>query len=123
MSHQISEIIQDDDGVNAVFKADVAAQKFIVAVHRKAIRQLQRQLLMLRRANLPNTNVFAIKSLLAACRRERLTIATCLDMIAFKEDLLDEKAGRDAAIENGTFLEWLGWEPCNQLNGLGEIIK
>ena len=119
----MSEIIQDDDGVNAVFKADIAATNFIITVHREALRQIQRQLLMLRRANLPNTNVYAIRSLLAACRRERLTIATRLDMIAFQEDLLDEKAGRDAAIENGTFLEWLGWEPCDQLHGLGETIK
>ncbi|WP_339330144.1 hypothetical protein [Aeromonas hydrophila] len=119
----MSLMTQDDGGVDDVFKADIAAQNFIITVHIEAIRQLQRQLLMLRRANLPNTNVFAIKSLLAACRRARLTIANCLDMIAFKEDLLDEKAGRDAAIENGTFLEWLGWEPCDQLHGLGETIK
>lgn len=119
----MNAIIQDDDGVNAVFKADIAATNFIITVNREALRQIQRQLLMLRRANLPNTNVYAIRSLLAACRRERLTIATCLDMIAFQEDLLDEKAGRDAAIESGTFLEWLGWEPCDQLHGMGETIK
>lgn len=119
----MNAIIQDDDGVNAVFKADIAALNFIVTVHRETIRQLQRQLLMLRRANLPNTNMYAIRSLLTACRRERLCIATSLDMIAFQESLLDEKAGRDAAIENGTFLEWLGWEPCDEPHGLGETIK
>ena len=119
----MNAIIQDDDGVNAVFKADIAALNFIVTVHREAIRQLQRQLLMLRRANLPNTNAYAIKSLLAACRRERLCIATRLELIDFQECLLDEKAGRDAAIENGTFLEWLGWETCDEPHGLGETIK
>ncbi|MBW3733387.1 MULTISPECIES: hypothetical protein [Aeromonas] len=119
----MNAIIQDDDGVNAVFKADITALNFIVTVHREAIRQLQRQLLILRRANLPNTNMYAIRSLLTACRRERLCIATSLDMIAFQESLLDEKAGRDAAIENGTFFEWLGWEPCDQSNGLGEYVK
>lgn len=119
----MNAIIQDDDGVNAVFKADIAALNFIVTVHREAIRQIQRQLLMLRRANLPNTNAYAIKSLLAACRRERLCITTRLELIDFQECLLDEKAGRDAAIENGTFLEWLGWEPCDEPHGLGEAIK
>lgn len=119
----MNAIIQDDDGVNAVFKADITALNFIVTVHREAIRQLQRQLLMLRRANLPNTNAYAIKSLLAACRRERLCITTRLELIDFQKCLLDEKAGRDAAIENGTFIEWLGWEPCDEPHGLGGAIK
>ena len=73
-----------------VFMADIAAQQLIFQVKKEALRQFQNRLIAMRKEKKPNTNVFAIRALLLACRRERSWMNIALDLIEYSEQLIGE---------------------------------
>ncbi|WP_139704752.1 hypothetical protein [Aeromonas hydrophila] len=73
-----------------VLMADIAATKLIFQVKKEALRQFQNQLITLRKEQKPNTNVYAIRALLLACRRERSWMNVALDQIEFDKQVIDE---------------------------------
>ncbi|MGL6427989.1 hypothetical protein [Aeromonas hydrophila] len=62
---------QEECTTEMVFDADITAMKLIFQVKRESLRQFQNKLIALRKEQKPSTNVFAIRSLLFACREER----------------------------------------------------
>ncbi|WP_438833984.1 hypothetical protein ACPDZI_23240 [Aeromonas oralensis] len=73
-----------------VLMADIAANKLIFQVKKESLRQFQNQLITLRKEQKPNTNVYAIRALLLACRRERSWMNVAFDQIEFDEQLIEQ---------------------------------
>ncbi|MFM5583263.1 hypothetical protein ACET8Y_11180 [Aeromonas veronii] len=73
-----------------VFGADIAALKLIFQVKREALRQFQNQLIALRKEQKPSTNVYAIRSLLFACRQERAGANFAFEQIEDDEQFIEE---------------------------------
>lgn len=73
-----------------VFGADIAALKLIFQVKREALRQFQNQLIALRKEQKPSTNVYAVRSLLFACRQERAGANFAFEQIEDDEQFIEE---------------------------------
>lgn len=82
--------IQEECTTEMVFGADIAALKLIFQVKRESLRQFQNQLIALRKEQKPGTNVFAIRSLLFACREERAGANFAFEHIEHSEKLVEE---------------------------------
>ena len=89
-----------------VFGADIAALKLIFQVKREALRQFQNQLIALRKEQKPSTNVYAIRSLLFACRNERAGANFAFEQIEDDEQFIEEirrVRASESFRENDTF--------------------
>ena len=81
---------QEECTTEMVFGADIAALKLIFQVKREALRQFQNQLIALRKEQKPSTNVYAIRSLLFACRQERAGANFAFEQIEDDEQFIEE---------------------------------
>lgn len=73
-----------------VFCADDVALRFIFQVKREALRQFQNKLIDLRKEQKPSTNVYAVRSLLFACRKERAGANFAFEQIEDNEKFIEE---------------------------------
>ncbi|HHQ4552917.1 TPA: hypothetical protein ACSPZ7_001067 [Aeromonas veronii] len=73
-----------------VYGADNDALKLIFKVKKEALRQFQNQLIALRKEQKPNTNVYAIQSLLFACRHARADANSAFKQIEDNEQFIEE---------------------------------
>lgn len=81
---------QEEITTEMVFGADIAALKLIFQVKKEALRQFQNQLIALRKEQKPSTNVYAIRSLLFACRQERAGANFAFEQIEDDERFIEE---------------------------------
>lgn len=81
---------QEECTTEMVFGADIAALKLIFQVKREALRQFQNQLIALRKEQKPSTNVYAVRSLLFACRQERAGANFAFEQIEDDEQFIEE---------------------------------
>ncbi|WP_323951282.1 hypothetical protein [Aeromonas veronii] len=81
---------QEECTTEMVFGADIAALKLIFQVKREALRQFQNQLITLRKEQKPSTNVYAVRSLLFACRQERAGANFAFEQIEDDEQFIEE---------------------------------
>ncbi|MFU7708725.1 hypothetical protein [Aeromonas veronii] len=81
---------QEECTTEMVFGADIAALKLIFKVKREALRQFQNQLIALRKEQKPSTNVYAVRSLLFACRQERAGANFAFEQIEDDEQFIEE---------------------------------
>lgn len=81
---------QEECTTEMVFGADIAALKLIFKVKREALRQFQSQLIALRKEQKPSTNVYAVRSLLFACRQERAGANFAFEQIEDNEQFIEE---------------------------------
>lgn len=72
------------------FGADITALKLIFQVKRETLRQFQNQLIALRKEQNPITNVYAIRSLLFACREERAGANFAFEQLEVGEKFIEE---------------------------------
>lgn len=81
---------QEEITTEMVFSADIAALKLIFQVKKEALRQFQNQLIALRKEQKPSTNVYAVRSLLFACRQERAGANFAFEQIEDDEQFIEE---------------------------------
>lgn len=81
---------QEECTTEMVFGADIAALKLIFQVKKEALRQFQNQLIALRKEQKPSTNVYAVRSLLFACRQERAGANFAFEQIEDDEQFIEE---------------------------------
>lgn len=81
---------QEEITTEMVFGADIAALKLIFQVKRETLRLFQNQLIALRKEQKPSTNVYAIRSLLFACRQERAGANFAFEQIEDDEQFIKE---------------------------------
>lgn len=81
---------QEEITTEMVFSADIAALKLIFQVKKEALRQFQNQLIALRKEKKPSTNVYAVRSLLFACRQERAGANFAFEQIEDDEQFIEE---------------------------------
>ncbi|MGU5720503.1 hypothetical protein [Aeromonas hydrophila] len=81
---------QEECTTEMVFGADITALKLIFQVKRESLRQFQNKLIALRKEQKPSTNVFAIRSLLFACREERAGANFAFEQIEDNEKFIEE---------------------------------
>ena len=81
---------QEECTTEMAFGADIAALKLIFQVKRETLRQFQNQLIALRKEQNPITNVYAIQSLLFACREERAGANFAFGQLEVGEKFIEE---------------------------------
>jgi hypothetical protein len=94
----LNTLEQEGSSTEMVFRASIAANQLMFQIKKEALRQFQNQLITLRKQKKPNTNCYAIKVLLSACRSERSWIDLALSQIEDDEKFIEE-INRIRAIE------------------------